>query len=128
MSGCSMQEMKPKQPRTCGTCAHCEPCEWHCDSKESEYSWMVDVDDVDLPCGGYGYEHRSDGLVERYERLAQVAREMHSTLGDALKVLSLVRVPRQNNKTSFSLRTLKCVERYISFHDELEALGVSVDD
>ena len=120
--------MKPKQPRTCGTCKHCEPCEWNCDSKESEYSWIVDVDDVDLPCGGYGYERRPDGLAERYERLAQVAREMHSTLGDALKVLSLVRVPRQNNKTSFSLRTLKCVERYISFHDELEALGVSVDD
>lgn len=48
--------------------------------QESEYSWMVDVDDVDLPCGGYGYEHRSDGLAERYERLAQVAMQMRDWL------------------------------------------------
>ena len=68
-----------------------------------------------------GYEH------ERHERLAQVAREMYSTIGDALEVLSTVRVPRQNNKTSFNLRTLKCAGRYVSFHDELEALGVKLD-
>lgn len=163
MSDCSTHTMEPGERRTCGTCAHCEPSEWHCDSKESEYSWMVDVDDVDLPCGGYGYERRTDGLAERNERtwtepfeaympngervasfagysleeaysilvrhehLAQVAREMYSTLGDALEVLSTVRIPRQNDKTSFSLHTLKCAERYISFHDELEALGVKLD-
>lgn len=72
--------MEPKERRTCGTCEHCEPSEWHCDSKESEYSWMVDVDDVDLPCGGYGYERCTDGLTERYERLVQLAMQMRDWL------------------------------------------------
>ena len=112
MSDCNTNAMEPKQPRTCGTCAHCEPCEWHCDSKESEYSWMVDVDDVDLPCGGYGYEHRSDGLVERYERLAQVAREM----------LRYARILLGEHWTEEDAKACKAYE------DELRALGVSVDD
>lgn len=104
MSDCITQAMKPKERRTCGTCAHCEPSEWHCDSKASEYSWMVDVDDVDLPCGGYGYERRTDGLAERYERLAQVAKGMLDFVERAEQMA------------------------YEEFREQLKALGVSVDD
>lgn len=111
MSDCSIQAMMLKERRTCGTCKHCEPCEWHCDSKESEYSWMVDVDDVDLPCGGYGYEHHSDGLAERYERLARVAREMCKCLA------------------SHAYDWTQVAEETADYYrEQLEALGVSVDD
>lgn len=112
MSDCSTSAMKPKQPRTCGTCKHCEPCEWNCDSKESEYSWIVDVDDVDLPCGGYGYERRPYGLAERYERLAQVALDM----------LRYARIRLGEHWTKEDAKACKAYE------DELRALGVSVDD
>lgn len=110
-----------KERRTCGTCAHCEASEWHCDSKESEYSWMVDIDDVDLPCGGYGYERRADGLAERHERLAQVAREMLELLETTIDPYCEERcpvyafVPGQGN----------CIKK---FRDKLEECGVSVDD
>lgn len=119
MSDCSIHAMKPKQPRTCETCAHCEPCEWHCDSKESEYSWLVDVDDVDLPCGGYGYEHRSDGLAERYERLAQVAREMFWFARDPLDFVERTGEKYMRDGHYFFTEI---------FAEQLEALGVSVDD
>ena len=110
MSDCSTQAMMPKERRTCGTCAHCEPSEWHCDSKASEYSWMVDVDDVDLPCGGYGYERRTDEAAERrHERLAQVAREMWRY------------VVAHNTPDSPGVDMS-------GFEEQLEALGVSVDD
>lgn len=102
--------MEPGERRTCGTCAHCEPSEWHCDSKASEYSWMVDVDDVDLPCGGYGYERRTDGVAERYERLAQVAREMFDGY------------VRYFELSAYGGCDLSGIRK------ELEELGVSVDD
>ena len=121
MNDCRTQAMMPKERRTCVTCAHCEPSERHCDSKASEYSWMVDVDDVDLPCGGYGYERRVDGLAERHERLAQVARRMYRIIAtfesrfEADHYSPFEWVPERGAVTR-------------STREQLEELGVSVDD
>lgn len=111
MSDCSTQAMMPKKRRTCGTCAHCEPSEWYCDSKESEITFLVDVDDVDIPCDGRGYQRRTDGLEERYERIAQVAREM----------LRYARIRLSEHWTKEDAKACKAYE------DELRALGVSVE-
>lgn len=119
MSDCSTQAMEPRERRTCGTCAHCEPSEWHCDSKESEYSWMVDVDDVDLPCGGYGYERRTDGLAERHERLAQVAREMFCEYRLVIPILA------SHIGVDYVTRNFVMPDVFIK---KLRELGVSVDD
>lgn len=123
MSDCSGSAM---EPRTCGTCKNVR-CTWlDCFHAANDSAYYMRYTRPDVRACEH-YEDDPDSLQGRYERLAQVAREMCSTLGDALKVLSMVRVPRQNNKTSFSLHTLKCAERYISFHDELEELGVKLD-
>lgn len=121
MSDCSTKAMMPKERRTCGTCRYFSRFWYMCKIEFDNKHVTIDNPACDR------YELVADGLDERYEHLAQVAREMYSTLGAALGVLSTVRIPRQNNKTSFSLHTFKCAERYISFHDELEALGVKLD-
>lgn len=127
MSDCSMAAMEPKKPRTCGTCGHVSGVWLECFFADNDNSYYMHCTKPNaMACEHYVDD--PDSLLRRYERLAQVAREMYSTLGDALEVLSTVRLPRQNGKTSFSLHTLKCAERYISFHDELDALGMSMDD
>lgn len=148
MSDCISSAMMPRERRTCGTCTHCEPSEWHCDSKASEYSWMVDVDDVDLPCGGYGYERRTDGLAERRERTwtepfeaympngERVASFAGYSLEEAYSILvrhvHLAQVAREmwrymdgvlNRNWAYSLPS-----DTDAFREQLEALGVSVDD
>ena len=127
MSDCSTQAMKPKERRTCGTCKHVSSTLLDCFYASNDSNFYMRCTRPDMVACEH-YEDDPDSLLRRYERLAQVAREMYSTLGDALEVLSTVRLPRQNGKTSFSLHTLKCAERYISFHDELDALGMSMDD
>lgn len=127
MSDCSMSAMKPRQQRTCGTCGHVRETRLNCFYAANDRAYYAGCTSPDAMACEH-YEDDPDSLLRRYERLAQVAREMYSTLGDALEVLSTVRLPRQNGKTSFSLHTLKCAERYISFHDELDALGMSMDD
>lgn len=156
MSDCSTKAMKPNERRTCGTCAHCEPSEWHCDSKESEYSWMVDVDDVDLPCGGYGYERRTDGLAERRERTwtkpfeaympngERVASFAGYSLEEAYSILvrheRLEQVAREmltyigsftlllDHKHNDRDAARENARRFMEFDDQINECGVSVDD
>lgn len=125
MSDCT-QAMMPKERRTCGTCKNVNAVWLDCFHAANDSSYYMRCTRPDMRACEH-YEDDPDSLQRRYERLAQMAREMYSTLGAALGVLSTVRIPRQNNKTSFSLHTFKCAERYISFHDELEALGVKLD-
>lgn len=152
MSDCSTQAMMPKERRTC---KHCEPSEWHCDSKASEYSWMVDVDDVNLPCGGYGYERRIDGLAERNERTwtepfeaympngERVASFAGYSLEEAYSILvcheRLAQVAREMLETirgyvSENLRGAdprlrdSICEPYVNYRGKLEGCGVIVDD
>ena len=113
MSDCSMAAMKPKkQQRTCGTCAHCEPCEWNCNVEENAQRWIVNIDDVDVPCKGLYYEDYPDSLPRRYKRLAHVALDM----------LRYARIRLGEHWTKEDAKACKAYE------DELRALGVSVDD
>lgn len=123
MSDCSSSAM---ETRTCGTCKNVRYTWLNCFHAANDERYYMHCTRPDIRACEH-YVDDPDSLQRRYERLAQVAMQMHSTLGDALEVLSMVRVPRQNNKTSFNLHTLKCAERYISFHDELEELGVKLD-
>lgn len=126
MSDCDRKVTMTKERNTCGTCRHVKDTFLDCLFADNDKRYYMRCTRPDVMACEY-YEDDPDSLQRRYERLAQMAREMYSTLGAALGVLSTVRIPRQNNKTSFSLHTFKCAERYISFHDELEALGVKLD-
>ncbi len=119
MSDCSTQAMEPKkQQRTCGTCAHCEPCEWHCNVEENAHRWIVDIDDVGVPCKGLYYEDNPDSLPRRYERLAQVAREMFWCVRDPLDFVERTGEKYVRDGHYFFTEI---------FAEQLEELGVSVD-
>ncbi len=122
MSDCSSSAFEPKQRRTCGTCTHCEPCEWHCNVEENAHRWIVDIDDVGVPCKGLYYEDNPDSLPRRYERLAQVAREMYEAIKpmhDPCNEGNCLCLCDSGWPEDTCLR---------DFEKRLEALGVSVDD
>lgn len=112
MSDCNTQAMKPKQPRTCGNCGNVE---WETRIVRCPHKRFFGDEIIDWP-GHARYEHGyndsacehyvddQDSLQRRYERLAQVAREMFEQL----------RVSR-NSAYGFYKRLL-------------EGCGVTVDD
>ena len=132
MSDFSTQAMKPKeQPKTCGNCANVE-AEIHtvkCPHKRYPMEKMVDWAGHprfkhhinDSGCEHWTMRH-NDTIEQRYQQLEEVAREM-------LKAIA----PMHETCCEDTCRNLAdmgwkdgCC--YRGFREQLEALGVSVDD
>lgn len=111
MSDCSMRAMKPKQPRTCETCGHVRETRLNCFYSANDKSYYMRCTRPDARACEH-YVDNPDSLQRRYERLAQVAREM----------LRYARIRLGEHWTKEDAKACKAYE------DELRALGVSVDD
>lgn len=107
MSDCSSSAMERKERRTCGNCNNCDFDWMECEYIEEDGTHRKVA--IDTPaCDDWEKCALTDD--ERYERLAQVAREMYS---DVL--------------AHNSLGTCGGVD-VSAYEERLEALGVSVDD
>lgn len=114
MSDCSIQAMMTKERRTCGNCNN-----WHsvgvirgyCGLDETLENGCLPLHlNDDAACGDY--EDIPPTLQERYERLAQVARDM----------LRYARIRLHEHWTKEDANAVS------AYREELERLGVSVDD
>ena len=111
MNDCSIHAMKPKQPRTCGTCGHVRETRLNCFYAANDKAYYAGCTSPDaMACEHYFDD--LDSLPRRYERLAQVARDM----------LRYARIRLGEHWTKEDAKACKAYE------DELMALGVSVDD
>lgn len=109
MSDCSTQAMKPKERRICGNCNNCDFFDMECSYIEEDGTHRKVT--MDTPACA-DWERRVLTDEERYERLAQVARDM----------LRYVWIRLGEHWTKEDAKACKAYE------DELRALGVSVDD
>lgn len=111
MSDCSMSAMKPKQPRTCGTCKHVSGVWLDCFHAANDSSYYMRCTKPNaMACERYVDD--PDSPQRRYERLAQVAREMWRYMDGVL-----------NRNWAYSLPS-----DTDAFREQLEGCGVSVDD
>lgn len=107
MSDCSSSAM---EPRTCGTCKNVRYTLLDCfHAANDERYYMRCTKPNAMACEHYVDD--PDSPQHRYERLAQVALEMYEW-ADGITHKTWTIVP----------------ERVDGFREELEALGVSVDD
>lgn len=118
MSDCTSSAMMPKERRTCGTCKNVNAVWLDCFHAANDSSYYMRCTRPDMRACEH-YVDDPDSLPRRYERLAQVAREMFWCVRDPL---------------DFAERTGEKYTRdghyYFTeiFAEQLEALGVSVDD
>lgn len=118
MSDCSTQAMMPKERRTCGTCEHVNDVRLGCMFAANDSSYYMRSTKPDVRACEH-YVDDLDSLPRRYERLARVAREMFWCVKDPLDF-----VERTGEKY------IRDGHYYFTdiFAEQLEALGVSVDD
>lgn len=109
MSDCSTQAMMPKERRTCGTCNNCDFFDMECSYIEEDGTHRKVT--MDTPACA-DWERRVLTDEEHYEHLAQVARDM----------LRYARIRLHEHWTEEDARAVS------AYREELEALGVSVDD
>lgn len=114
MSDCSIQAMMPKERRTCGTCA-------------KGTRWIQCSDDAGMygdACSCERYMPQTDSIEQRYELLAKVARELY----DAAWCAWRLKVGAEEPEISNELKD-RVADSYLQVErEQLEALGVSVDD
>lgn len=111
MSDCSTQAMEPKQPRTCGTCKHVSGVWLECFFADNDNSYYMRCTKPNaMACEHYVDD--PDSPQRRYERLAQVAREMWRYMDGVL-----------NRNWAYSLPS-----DTDAFREQLEGCAVSVDD
>ena len=77
MSDCSMAAFEPRERRTCGTCNNCDFDGMECSYIEEDGTHQAVT--MDTPACA-DWERRVITDEERFERLAQVAREMYDAL------------------------------------------------
>lgn len=110
MSDCSTQAMEPRERRTCGTCKNVNAVWFDCFHAENDSSYYMRCTRPDvMACEHYVNDPYS--LPLRYERLAQVAREMWRYMDGVL-----------NRNWAYSLPS-----DTDAFREQLEECGVSVD-
>lgn len=115
MSDCSSSAM---EPRTCGTCGHVRETRLNCFYAANDKAYYAGCTSPDaMACEHYFDD--LDSLPRRYERLAQVAGEMFWCVRDPLDF-----VERTGEKY------VRYGHYYFTeiFEEQLEELGVSVDD
>lgn len=115
MTDCSSSAM---EPRTCGTCKHVNGVWLDCFYSANDERYYMRCTRPDLRACEH-YVDDPDSLQRRYERLAQVAREMFWCVRDPLDF-----VERTGEKY------MRGGHYYFTeiFEEQLRALGVSVDD
>lgn len=131
MSDCSSEAMKPKErPKTCGTCGWfaLEPGKLRSGACLGSYSKCLRAykltsvhrcEGEQVWCPGWRSKG-SDTLEQRYQQLEQVARDMYTfiSINEILNGTTLRGQAKPADK-------IMCRS---SFQDQLESLGVSVDD
>lgn len=123
MSDCSMSAMEPRQPRTCGNCYryyNVRPTmrQGLCPLDELDEDGCAPIhNEDDVACGRW--LEIEIPLEQRYERLAQVAREMFWFARDPLDFVERTGEKYVRDGHYFFTEI---------FAGQLEALGVSVDD
>ena len=123
MSDCSTKAMMLKERRTCGTCKHVNDVRLGCMFAANDSSYYMRCTAPHLRACGH-YVDDPDSLPRRYERLAQVARELY----DAAWCAWWLKANEQMPETSRELKD-RVADSYLQVEKEqLEALGVSVDD
>lgn len=111
MSDYSTQAIGPKERRTCRTCKNVNAVWLDCFHAANDSSYYMRCTRPDMrACERYVDD--PDSLPRRHERLAQVAREM----------LRYARIRLQEHWTEEDAMAVS------AYREELERLGVSVDD
>lgn len=117
MSDCSSSAM---EPRTCGTCGHVRETRLNCFYAANDKAYYAGCTSPDaMACEHYFDD--LDLLPRRYERLAQMAREMYW----AIDVFES-RLDAEHESLFEWVPERGAVTRGVK--EQLEALGVSVDD
>lgn len=80
MSDCSSSVM---EPRTCGTCGHVRETRLNCFYAANDRAYYAGCTSPDAMACEHYFDDQ-DSLPRRYERLAQVARELNDCLYKAL--------------------------------------------
>lgn len=111
MSDCSTQAMMPKERRTCGTCEHVSSTLLDCFYASNDSNFYMQCTRPDVRACEH-YVDDPDSLQRRYERLEQVAREM----------MRYARIRLHEHWTEEDAMAVS------AYREELDALGVSVDD
>lgn len=108
MSDCSTDDMKPKEkPKTCGNCGRAKTYALHCERLDV----CVNADDV-IYLQGRCWVPKNDTIEQRYQQLEQMIRRMHRYI---------------KKDADYSLSPAKdTAAKY--YREEIEALGVSLDD
>lgn len=115
MSDCSTQAMMPKERRTCGNCDNCDFFEMECSYIEADGTHMsVTMETPACP----DWEKLTLIEEERYDQLAQLAREMFWCVRDPLDFVKRTGEKYMRNGHYYFTEI---------FEEQLEALGVSVD-
>ena len=115
MSDCSMSAM---EPRTCGTCGHVRETRLNCFYAANDRAYYAGCTSPDAMACEHYFDDQ-DSLPRRYERLAQVAREMFWLARDPLDFVERTGEKYMRDGHYFFTEI---------FAEQLEALGVSVDD
>lgn len=117
MSDCSTQAMMPKERRTCGNCNNCDFDRMECGYIEEDGTCrkvtMETPACVDWELGVLTDE-------DRYERLAQVAREMLTYIS----ILTMLFDHKYNDREA----ARDNARRFMDFDEKVNECGVSVDD
>lgn len=103
MSDCSSSAM---EPRTCGTCGHVRETRLNCFYAANDRAYYAGCTSPDAMACEHYFDDQ-DSLPRRYERLAQVARDM----------LRYARIRLDEHWTKEDAKACKAYE------DELRALG-----
>lgn len=113
MSDCSTESMKPKEPpKTCGTCGNCVAIVGHCDDSNDR------VDLYDQSCENW--TPRTDDPEQRFHQLKQVAKKLYRRCWKE--------AARKSSALSTFMRNAHADDDMRPYREQLEALGVSVDD
>ena len=118
MSDCSTQAMMPKERRTCGNCNNCDFFDMECSYIEEDETHRKVT--MDTPACA-DWERRVLTDEECYERLAQVARSMYRVIA-----MFETRFEAEHYSPSEWAPERGAITK--STKEQLEALGVSVDD
>lgn len=124
MSDCSTQAMEPKQPRTCGNCYryyNVRPImrQGLCPLDELDEDGCAPIhNEDDVACGRWLEIEMP--LEQRYEQLAQVAREMSTYIGSFTLLLD----HKHNDRDA----ARENARRFMEFDEQINECGVSMYD
>lgn len=117
MSDCSSSAM---EPRTCGTCGHVRETRLNCFYAANDRAYYAGCTSPDAMACEHYFDDQ-DSLPRRYERLAQVAREMY-------ELIERWETERDDDRERLDGPSPCRGMIATAIKRQLESLGVSVDD